>query len=185
MGFVESRGRSRWRDLSRATSRSVIFCRRTCGIGCRTMIWCTLWLRRWNGFRCWRLMECTPLVELAFQTQVHSVIDQCRVVEPVPVADQAADHGAEIQQGMPLTAVSRQFGRLDRQHQPDPALAHGLEKRLKTRPVNTSTGNPQILIDHFDFMKAELFRMICQRRREFRPIGGAKPYQGRGAVLVY
>ena len=48
------------------------------------------------------------LVELAFQTQVHPVIDERRVVEPFPVADQAADDGTEVQQRMPFTAISRQ-----------------------------------------------------------------------------
>ena len=107
-------------------------------------------------------MECTPFPHLAFQTQVHSVIDQCRVVEPVPVADQAADDGTEVQQGVPLTAVSRQSGRLDRQHQPDPALAYGLEKRVKARAVNTGAGYPEILVDHLDVMEAELLRMVRQ-----------------------
>ena len=44
---------------------------------------------------------CGPTLD----AQVHSVIDQCRVVEPVPVADQAADDGTEVQQRVPLAAV--------------------------------------------------------------------------------
>ncbi len=45
------------------------------------------------------------LVELAFEAEVHAVVYQRRVVQPVPVADQAADNGAEVQQRVPLTSV--------------------------------------------------------------------------------
>ena len=94
------------------------------------------------------------------EPQVHAVIDQCRVVEPVPVADQAADDGAEVEQGMPLTPVSRQSRRLDRQHQPDPALAYGLEQCVKARAMNPSAGNPQIVINDRDVTEAEPLRMV-------------------------
>ena len=64
---------------------------------------------------------------------------------------------------MPLPAVTRQSRRLDREHQPDPALAYSLEKRIKAGAVNTGAGNPQIVIDDLDIPEAELFRMVGQR----------------------
>ena len=64
---------------------------------------------------------------------------------------------------MPLAPVSRQSRRLDGQHQPHPALAYGLEKRVEARAVNTGAGHPQIVIDDLDVTETEPLRMVRQR----------------------
>ena len=53
-------------------------------------------------------MMATPWSERFCTTQIRAIIDERRIVEPLPITEQTADDGADIKKVMPLTAHSGQ-----------------------------------------------------------------------------
>jgi hypothetical protein len=48
---------------------------------------------------------------------------------------------------MPVAAVARQPGRLDREHSPDAAFADRREQTLEARPIDAAARATQIIVD--------------------------------------
>jgi hypothetical protein len=57
------------------------------------------------------------------------------------------DKAAELDQRMPVAAIARQAGGLDREDRPAAALADRRQKALETTPVDATARAPEIIVD--------------------------------------
>jgi len=49
----------------------------------------------------------------SIKPEQETVVDECRIVDAIRVHDDSANHSAQLDQVMPVTAIARKPGRLD------------------------------------------------------------------------
>jgi hypothetical protein len=82
------------------------------------------------------------------------------LVDAVFVNDDRADKAAELDQRVPVAAVARQTGGLDRKDRPGAALADRRQKALEARPGDAGARAPEIIVDDYDVLPAQLPRLF-------------------------
>src|SRR5260370_20770805 len=75
------------------------------------------------------------------------MIGMPRIIDSVLVHDDSPDQSTELDQRMPVAAVARQPGRLDREHSPDAAFADRREQAFEARPIDAAPRATQIIVD--------------------------------------
>src|SRR5437762_10358831 len=70
-----------------------------------------------------------------------------RIIDSVLVHDDSPDQSTELDQRMPVAAVARQPGRLDREHSPNAAFADPRKQALETRPIDAAARATQNIVD--------------------------------------
>ena len=98
------------------------------------------------------------LAHRAFHAEQQAVVRMAGFVDAVFVNDDRADKAAELDQRMPVAAVARQTGGLDRKDRPGAALADRRQKALETRPGDAGARAPEIIVDDHDILPAQLPR---------------------------
>jgi hypothetical protein len=83
-----------------------------------------------------------------------------RIVDSVLVDDDGSDQSTELDQRMPVAAITGKTRRLDRKHGADAPLADRSQQALETWTADAATGAAEIIIDHLDLDPAELVRAI-------------------------
>ena len=82
------------------------------------------------------------------------------LVDAVFINDDRADKAAELDQRVPVSAIARQPGGLDREDCPGTALADCCQKALEARPVDAGAGAPEVVVDDHDILPAQLPRAV-------------------------
>src|SRR3954469_14174167 len=75
------------------------------------------------------------LAHRSFQTEQQPIVEMCRIIEAVFVEDQRASEGADLQQPMPVTAVTGQSGDLEPEYQSGSPKTHFSHQALETNAV--------------------------------------------------
>src|SRR5262245_61632451 len=83
-----------------------------------------------------------------------------RIVDSVLVDDDGPDQSTELDQRMPVSAVTGEPGGFDREYGSDTSLADRREQTLEARPVNAAARAAEIIIDDLDDGPAELLGAI-------------------------
>lgn len=96
------------------------------------------------------------LAEGAFQAQQEPIVGVARVVNAVFIHQQGVHQPTELQQRVPVAAVSRQPRRLDREDRTDVALANRRQQPIETRPRGPGTGLAQVFIHHDRLLPTQL-----------------------------
>src|ERR1700680_4490370 len=89
---------------------------------------------------------------------MQAVIRMAGFVDAVFVNDDRADKAAELDQRMPVAAVARQAGGLDREDRSGAPLADCRQKALEARPGDAGARAPEIIVDDHDVLPAQLPR---------------------------
>src|SRR6516225_1852762 len=79
-----------------------------------------------------------------------------RFVDSVLVNDDRSDLSTELDQRVPVTAVTRQSRRLDREHGAHADFADCCQQALEARPSDTAARSAKVIIDDLDRSPAEL-----------------------------
>src|ERR1700722_16643383 len=79
-----------------------------------------------------------------------------RIVDPVLVDDEGPDQSTELDQRVPVTAVTRQSRRLDREPGAHAGFADRSQQALKARPSGAAARAAKIIVDDLDCGPAEL-----------------------------
>ena len=88
-------------------------------------------------------------------TEQQPVVRQARIVQAVIVAQQTAHKRAELQQRVPVTAVSSEPRSLQRQHDADTPFADRHQQPFEARPRRPAAGAAEILVDHHGLVPAQ------------------------------
>src|SRR6266478_2618740 len=83
-----------------------------------------------------------------------------RIIDSVLVYDDSPDQSTELDQRVPVAAVTGQPRRLDREHRADAALADRRQQALEARPIDAASRAAQIIVDDLDRGPAELSSTI-------------------------
>ena len=103
------------------------------------------------------------LAHRTLHAEQQAVIRQPRVVDARLVGQQAADQPTVVDQGMPFASVASQPRRLQRQHHPDVASAHGRQQPIIARTRRTPAGMPEIVIDHDHLVPTQVQGAVPER----------------------
>src|SRR6478672_5078008 len=87
------------------------------------------------------------LTHRAFHSEQQPIIGMPRIIDSVLVHDDSPDQSTELDQRMPVAAVARQPGHLDREHSPDAAFADRRKQALEARPIDAAARATQIIVD--------------------------------------
>ena len=79
-----------------------------------------------------------------------------RIIDAVLIYDDGPDKSTELNQRMPVAAVTSQPRRLDREYGTDAAFADRCQQALETRPIDAGAGAAKIIVDDLDGSLAEL-----------------------------
>ncbi len=83
-----------------------------------------------------------------------------RIVDSVLVDDERADQSTELDERMPVAAVSGKTRRLDREHSADTALADHCEQPLEAGTHEAAARAAEVVIDDIDVTPAKLLGAI-------------------------
>src|SRR5580700_12079511 len=79
-----------------------------------------------------------------------------RIIDSVLVYDDGPDKSTELNQRVPVAAVTSQPRRFDCEHGTDAAFADRCQQALEARPIDAAAGAAQIIVDDLDRSPAEL-----------------------------
>ena len=79
-----------------------------------------------------------------------------RLVDPVLVDDDRSDETAELDQRMPVPAIARQAGSLDREHRAGASLTDRRQQAFETRATDARARTTEIVVDDDDLLPAKL-----------------------------
>jgi len=83
-----------------------------------------------------------------------------RIVDSVLVDDERADQSTELDQRMPVAAITGKTRRLDRKHSADTAVADRCEQPLEAGTRDAATGAAEVVVDDIDVAPAKLLGAI-------------------------
>src|SRR5436190_14849085 len=83
-----------------------------------------------------------------------------RIVDSVLVYDDGPDKSTELNQRVPVAAVTSQPRRFDREYRADAAFADRCEQALEARPIDATARAAKIIVDDLDRGPAELSSTI-------------------------
>src|SRR6201997_854816 len=79
-----------------------------------------------------------------------------RIIDSVLVYDDGPDKSTELNQRVPVAAVTRQSRRFDREYGTDPAFADRCQQAREAGPIDAGARAAKIIVDDFDCSPAEL-----------------------------
>src|SRR5215469_17801787 len=79
-----------------------------------------------------------------------------RIIDPVLVYDDSPDKSTELNQRVPVAAVTSQSRCFDREHRTDAAVTDRCEQALEARPIDATARAAKIIVDDLDRSPAEL-----------------------------
>jgi hypothetical protein len=79
-----------------------------------------------------------------------------RIIDSVLVYDDGPDKSTELNQRVPIAAVTSQPRRFDREYGTDAAFADRCQQALEARPIDASARAAKIIVDELDRSPAEL-----------------------------
>src|SRR5580693_201846 len=79
-----------------------------------------------------------------------------RVIDSVLVYDDSPDKSTELDQRVPVAAVTSQPRRFDREDRTDAAFADRCQQTLEARPIHAPARAAKIIVDDLDCSPAEL-----------------------------
>src|SRR6266478_1315725 len=79
-----------------------------------------------------------------------------RIIASVLVYDDGPDKSTELNQRVPVAAVTSQPRRFDREYGTDAAFADRCQQSLEARPIDATAGAAKIIVDDLDSSPAEL-----------------------------
>ena len=85
-----------------------------------------------------------------------------RIVDSVLVYDDGPDKSTELNQRVPVAAVTSQPRHFDREYRTDAALADRCQQALEARPIDATARAAKIIVDDLDRGPAELPSTIGQ-----------------------
>src|SRR6266436_10268583 len=83
-----------------------------------------------------------------------------RIIASVLVDDDGPDKSTELNQRVPVAAVTSQPRRFDREYGTDATFADRCQQSLEARPIDATAGAAKIIVDDLDCGPAELSRTI-------------------------
>jgi transketolase N-terminal domain/subunit len=92
----------------------------------------------------------------ALHSEQEPVIGRAGIIDGFLIDDERADQAAELKQGMPVAAVSGQTRCFERHHRSNALFANCSQQSLESGPRRPPTGSPEIVVDDFDLVPAEL-----------------------------
>ena len=114
------------------------------------------------------------LAHRALQAEQQPVVEVCRVIETVLVADQRAGERGDLQQAVPVGVVARQPGDLESEHDPGLPKPDVGDEPLEPLAIGgAGAGLSLVGVDHDDLLDrpAELDRALAQRVLALRGLG--------------
>src|SRR6266446_5750669 len=79
-----------------------------------------------------------------------------RIIDSVLVYDDGPDKSTELNQRVPVAAVTSQPRRFDREYGTNAAFADRCQQSLEARPIDATAGAAKIIVDDLDCGPAEL-----------------------------
>src|SRR6185295_19440699 len=79
-----------------------------------------------------------------------------RIIDSVLVYDDGPDKSTELNQRVPVAAVTSQSRHFDREYRTDAAFADRCQQALEARPIDAAAGAAKIIVDDLDRCPAEL-----------------------------
>src|SRR5215470_12553401 len=79
-----------------------------------------------------------------------------RIIDSVLVYEDGPDKSTELDQRVPVAAVTSKPRRFDREYRTDPAFADRCQQALEARPIDADAGAAKIIVDDLDGSPAEL-----------------------------
>src|SRR6516164_8980313 len=92
----------------------------------------------------------------AFHAEQQAIIGMPRIIDSVLVYDDGPNKSTELNQGMPVAAVTSQPRCFDREDAADAAFADRGQQALEARPIDPTTRAAKIIIDDLDRHPPEL-----------------------------
>src|SRR5215470_1660017 len=83
-----------------------------------------------------------------------------RIVDTVFFGDERDDQSTELDQRMPVAAITGKTGRLDREHGADTAIADHCEQPLEARTCDAAARAAEVVVDDIDVAPAKLLGSI-------------------------
>src|SRR5215470_14104934 len=92
----------------------------------------------------------------AFHTEQQAIIGVPRIIDSVLVYDDGPDKSTELNQRVPVAAVTSQPRHFDREYRTDAAFADRGQQALEARPIDASARAAEVIVDDLDYSPAEL-----------------------------
>src|SRR5262249_48877824 len=95
------------------------------------------------------------LADGALHAEQETIIRSARIIDAVQVDDARVDQAAQLEEVMPVAAVTCQTGGVEAQHRPDFSGAQRCDQPLEAGPRHSPGGGAaEIVIDHFDLVES-------------------------------
>jgi hypothetical protein len=94
------------------------------------------------------------LTNAALHAEQESIVWSTRIIDAVGIDDACADQSAQLEQVMPIAAVTSKTRRIETKHGADFACTHRSNQPVETRPgYATACRAAKVIVDHFDVSK--------------------------------
>jgi hypothetical protein len=100
------------------------------------------------------------LAHRTLHAEQQPIIGMARIVDSVLVDDERADQSTELDQRMPVAAITGKTRRLDREHSTDTAVADCYQQPFKAGTRDAAARAAEVLVDHIDVAPAKLLGPI-------------------------
>src|SRR4029434_2308665 len=96
----------------------------------------------------------------ALHAKQQPIVGMARIVDSVLVDDERADQSTELDQRMPVAAITGKTRSLDREHSADTAVADRCKQPREAGTRETAAGRSQVVCDDFDVAPAKLLGAV-------------------------
>jgi hypothetical protein len=100
------------------------------------------------------------LAHRALHAKQQPIVGMARIVDSVLIDDERADQSTELDQRMPVAAITGKTRRLDREHSADTAVADRCKQPLEAGTRDAAAGAAEVVVDDFDVAPAKLLGAI-------------------------
>ncbi len=106
------------------------------------------------------------LGQLPLETQKQAPVSRTRIIDAIAISDETAPIATDIQEWIPIRAITRKAGHIDRKDHADLAKRHSGHHFLKAHPMSgTGPCHSQVSINDFNVLRppAEIDGSLLQR----------------------
>src|SRR5712675_2429761 len=100
------------------------------------------------------------LAHRALHAKQQPIVGMARIVDSVLIDDERADQSTELDQRMPVAAITGKTRHLDREHSADTAVADRCKQPLEAGTRDAATGAAEVVVDDIDVAPAKLLGAI-------------------------
>src|SRR5262249_34219812 len=100
------------------------------------------------------------LAHRALHAKQQPIVGMARIVDSVLVGDERPDQSTELDQRMPVAAITGKTRRLNREHSADTAVADRCEQPLEAGTRDAPTGAAKVVVNDIDVAPAKLLGAI-------------------------